>query len=481
MKFIPLFLSSLIFLSCVTGCSNKSNDNDYSSDPKLIYYTIGNKDKDLELVNDEINKFLSSKYNFTIEYNKVSWTNYNDVINSVIASNNFDIAFASSKSQGDFVTNAQKGLWLNLTPYLQNQAKKLYETIDSRFWKGVTIDEKIYGIPTNKELAVLEYFIFSKDLVEKYDIDISQYKTVESLAPILNLIKSNEPDYTPFTLDSDIKNYFSYYGYEFVLDSKIPIMINSFDENLSLVNIFETDVAKNTLNTLRKYYQLGYINSDCAIKEVTDTTPTEKLFCTISSGGPYSEITWSQNWNTEVISNPISPPIITNQSVSGGIMTVNARTKYPKECVQFLELLNTNYDFRNLINYGIKDIHYKLSDKGQVEIISNRYAGVPHTQGNFFILNTTTKEPLNKWQEYKNFNSKCIESPLLGFIPDLSNITNEIENISKVCDYYYPSLATGSVNPNIFLPRFIDDLKSMGIDKVQTELQKQINDWKVKK
>lgn len=478
MKLVYLFLTMVMSITIITSCTGKTID-DTKNTPNIIYYTIGNPDDDLKLVNEQINKTLSKELNATIEYNKVSWNNYSNVMNAIISSGDFDIAFASGKSQGNFIGNAQRGIWLDLSHYLKNQSNSLYQAIDSRFWKGVTINGKIYGVPTNKELCAIESFIFSKDLVDKYNIDINNYKTLKSLEPLLKNIKEKENEIIPLRLDSEFKNIFANSGYEFILDSQLPLMINSFDDSLSVVNIFETDLAKNLLRQLRKYYKLGYINSDAPIKEYSDFDG-DKFFCTISSGGPYSDTNWSDTFGLDVISTDVAKPIITNQSVLGGVMTVNSQTKYPKECVKFLEILNTNSKIRNMFNYGIENVHYKLTDLGQVDIISDKYAGVPHTQGNYFLLYTNKNEPLDKWQEYLRFNSKCIESNLLGFMPNLTSINKEIENISRICNMYYPKLLTGSVDTDKFLPKFVFELKNAGIDIVCDELQKQINQWKNK-
>lgn len=60
-------------------------------------------------------------------------------------------------------------------------------------------------------------------------------------------------------------------------------------------------------------------------------------------------------------------------------MAVSSKTQYPDECVSFLNALNTDPDIRNLINFGIEDVHYTLTSSGQVHQISDAYTGV-HTR-----------------------------------------------------------------------------------------------------
>ena len=178
-----LALLTALLCTGAAGCTPQVQDT--SAPPEgtvnLVYYTIGEPDEDLALVNQELNRILLEKYGFTVEYHKIGWNDYAAQLNSLVNTNQeYDIAFAWTDT---YVTNAVAGSWLDLTPYLDNLGAGMYHVIDPRLWKGVTIDGKIWGIPTNKELATPMHFLFSQELVERYGIDISQYYSFASLEP----------------------------------------------------------------------------------------------------------------------------------------------------------------------------------------------------------------------------------------------------------------------------------------------------------
>ena len=158
-------------------------------------------------------------------------------------------------------------------------------------------------------------------------------------------------------------------------------------------------------------------------------------------------------------------------------MVVNANTKHPELCLTFLNAVNTDPEVRNLLNYGIEGVHYTLTEEDQVQRISNAYRGVPYTQGNWFILKTTVGERLDKWALYQDFNDNTAESPLLGFTPDYSACDTEFKAVSRVYEKYYASLLTGTVDPEQYLPKLLEELESAGIARLQRTLQKQIDDW----
>lgn len=448
----------------------------------LQYYTIGPAGKDLTAVNNALNELLMKKIGVRVKINYIDWDDYTTKLSAIIDSGtSFDIAFTSSQ-QGDFVGNARKGAWLDLTSYLKTTGKKMYDAIDPLFWTGIKIDGKTYGIPTNKEIATPDLWIYSKALAEKYGIDVKQYKTLESLEPILKKVKQAEPQCIPMALDRNSENFFSIDGYEYIVNHNIPLMVKSSDTSLKIVNIYETDCAKQVLHTLRRYYKLGYINADAAFKTNSDDLKNYTVLWHNGSGGPYSDSTWANNLGYPVVCQQVSPSVITSESTRGGIMSVSAHTQHPKECVRFLNCLNTDAEVRNMLNYGIEGTHYRLSEKHQVIGLDSGYRGIQYTQGNWFILYTTVNDPVNKWDAYRKFNKEAVRSQALGFTPDISDSSSAAQAaaVVRVTEKYYPSLMTGTVDPNKILPLFLQELREAGIDKLQSTLQQQITAWKAK-
>lgn len=465
----------------ITGCNNNSNKTNFHEEPavNLVYYTIGNSDKDLKLVNQELNKLLSKKTNTKIEYNKIAWADYGERLATMISSGTkFDLAFASTVTQGDYVGNAQKGAWLNLTPYLETLGNDMYRSINPLYWEGITIDNKVFGVPTNKEIAVPLMFMYPQSLIEKYNIDIKKYRTIQSVEPLLEIIAQNEPEYIGLELDSNTNNYFAIDGYECIISHNIPLMVKSTDKSLKVVNIFETDEGKDVLSCIRRYYQLGYINEDAAVKKSSNLKPNEKVFLKMSEGGPYSEISWSNDRQYKVVSQQVSDLVVTSGSTRGGIMVANSQTQYPEKCVEVLNCINTDSEVRNLLNFGIEGIHYNLTENNQVNKISNNYSGVQYTQGNWFILHTVVGEPFNKWDEFTIFNNSAFKSEILGFTANTNSFQKELVAIENVWKKYYPYIMTGSVDIDYFLPQFVDELKAAGIDQVKEILQLQLQNWK---
>ena len=214
----------LAFLLLLTGCSGraeKSADTAGENPVRLIYYTIGEPDPGLGKVEEALNRLLLERYGFTVSYHKIGWNDYEVNLNSFFNTNQkFDIAFAWTEN---YLSNALSGNWLALTPYMDNILADTYRAVNGKFWKGAAVNGSIYGIPTNKELAVSMFFLYDRELVEKYGIDISQYHTLESLEPLLQMIDREEPDYIPMFLSNSHVNLASMGDYEYVAYTGIPL------------------------------------------------------------------------------------------------------------------------------------------------------------------------------------------------------------------------------------------------------------------
>ena len=474
-RLLPFVLVAFLAAGCGEEGEQERGSEGLDEPVRLVYYTIGEPDEGLEQVEEALNVLLLERYGFTVSYNRVGWNDYEAKLDSLFSTNGkFDIAFAWTDN---YVENALAGNWLDLTAYMEGICTETYEAVNEKLWKAAAVNGCIYGIPTNKELAVPMYFLYDRELVEKYDVDIGQYPTLESMEPLLRIISSEEPEYIPLFLANSNVNFASMGGYEYVTYADIPLVIRTGDASAMVVNLYETAYYRELLDTLHQYYIAGYINEDASVRTAFSRFPEEKVFLRVASSGPESDVSFSSTFGYPIVTQCASDLVVTSESALGGVMAVNARTGHPEECAVFLNAVNTDPDIRNLLNYGVEGIHYELNDDGQVVYLTDNYRGVAYTQGNWFILKTVAGENRDKWDVYQEFNDIAIESPLLGFIPDLSDFAAECDNVGQVCRRYENALMTGTVDPDEFLPKLQEALEQAGIGILQQELQRQIHLW----
>lgn len=459
----------------LTGCGQGSDKVNSNGDKitTLTWYSIGGEPKDKDKVLTEVNKYLEEKINARLDMKFIDFGDYSQKMSVIINSGeNYDLAFTCSWA-GDYLGNARKGAFLELNDLLASESgKNLKETVDERFWEGASIDGKIYGVPNQKELGVAPMWVFTKEYVDKYNIPYQDLHSLEDLEPWLKKIKENEPNVVPLYITKG-------FSFNVFFDQLVdPVGVEANDDSLTIKNMFETEEMKKNLETLRRYYKLGYINGDSATAQ--DDRSIKRLV-TKGDGQPYADRIWSKDLGYEVVSSPIVDTLITNGSTTGSLIAISQNSKNKEKAFEFLSLLSTDEKLRNLINYGVEGVHYEKTGEKHIKILNpeqKRYEVPYFALGNLFLTHILEGEPETKWDEFKDFNDAAKVSPALGFKFDSSKVTSEIAAINNVLEEFKSTLYSGSVEVDDYLGKLNAKLKEQGIDKVIAEMQSQLDEWK---
>lgn len=439
----------------------------------LTWYTIGTPPKDLDKVNDAVNKYISSKLGFTINIKFFDWGDYTNKMQVMINSGeNFDICFTCSWAN-DYLSNVRKGAFVPLDSLLSKYGKDTIKAIDPGFWEGVKVDGKTYAIPTNKELPWNPSWVFNKDLVDKYKFDLTKIKKMEDLEPLLKTIKDKEPGVVPFYITKGFNPTTSF--------DKLagPLGVDLNDPSLKIQNFYENPETIKTVQLLHKWYKLGYINSDAATAQDDKTV---KRFLTRGDGQPDADNIWSKDLGWKVVSIPIIKPYISTSSTTGSMQAISVTSKHQVEAMKFLNMLNTDSYLRNLVNYGIEGVHYQKLGANKIKMLpASKNYGVPYfSLQNLFITYLLDTDAPNKWDMFKAFNKNSRKSPALGFNFNGANYQTELAAFSNIMAEFNDNILTGTVDPNEWLPKINAKLKDAGLNKVKAEMQKQILAWKAK-
>ncbi|MNZ18838.1 Bacterial extracellular solute-binding protein [compost metagenome] len=461
-----------------SGKTQNSETTKSSEKPvELIWYTIGAPQKDLSRVMEEVNKYTKEKINATVDMKMIDFGDYSQKMQVMVASGEpMDILFTCSWAF-DYVQNARKGAFMELDDLLDKYGQGIKDTLDPAFLEGSKVDGHNYAIPANKELPAQEVWRFNKELLDKYNLDMASATTLESLEPLLKTIKENEPDITPYAM---VKDFMPLMPFDYVIE-KMPMAVYLDTKDYKVVNILETPEIVDTLKTVRKYYQAGYVSPEVATTtSVDDLYKSGKWFMDRAATQPFADNLWSASYGYPVVSTAAGEPYVYNWSVMGSMQAISANSKYPEKAMEFLNLLNTDPVLRNMIDSGIEGVHYeKVSDNVVKNLPDSKNYDMPtFSLGNIMINYLNEGDPENKWEEFKKFNASGINSPLLGFNFDTSKITNEIAAVQNVKEEFWSSLMTGTVDPEEYLPKANEKFKAAGLDAIIAEAQRQIDEWR---
>ena len=152
--------------------------------------------------------------------------------------------------------------------------------------------------------------------------------------------------------------------------------------------------------------------------------------------------------------------------------------------MMMLNLLYSDKDIINLIDWGIEGKHYVKNPNGTIDFppgVEGSATGYNLRQGwmfgNQLLSYPWATDSPDIWQKMDEFNRGAKKSAALGFMYNPDPVKTELAAISNVVKQYSVGLENGALEPDENLPKFIAALKAAGIDKVVAEKQRQLDEW----
>ncbi|MEG2381241.1 MAG: ABC transporter substrate-binding protein [Oscillospiraceae bacterium] len=473
---ISILCMSLVLTSC-GGDKGSGNSAKGDNGGDLVWYMIGAAPTDLDMVMAEVSKITKEKIGVGVKMYQVANADYVRKIQTMVNSGEtFDLCFIN-QAQMD---NIRKGSFVELTDLIKTKGADMTKKIPEKVFDLAKIDGKLYGVPTYKEIAWQNTWMVNTRIAEKYNIDYKkELTTLEEMEPILQKVKDGEGDgFLPLMPYS--AGMIGVLPYEFVGDTIFGVKLNytnPTDVDHVIYNVYETPEAKKHLETMRRYYEKGFLPQD-----VTGTSDSEKKgawFVNLNSYQPEYEVadSISKGYNIDVVYR--HPPVMTN--TVGAMNAIPVTCKRPEKAMEFLNLLNSDEQIRNMIGYGIEGVHYNLNDEGK-RVVTDKgkeaYGSMPqYALGNLFLNKLAETDKDGKWERFEEYNNSAIESPIKGFFFDSKTVKSEVAAMENVISQYKKDLLFGRVDPDVILPEFLQKLKDVGSEKVQAEMQRQYDEF----
>lgn len=435
---------------------------------------------DLKSVEEAINKITKAKINATVKLNAIASGDYNQKMNTSVASGEvFDILWTSNWNF-DYVQNQGKGAFIALDELIDKYASGLKTSMPGFVWDATKIDGKIYGIPNYQTVTNREGFVLQQRFLDKYNFDPKQLKKLEDIEPLLAKLKDNEKDVIPFAMDRRGKfgNMLRTYNLENVISNVAVINLSSPDK---IVNAYETPEYKKYLDLMRAWYNKGYINQDAAtLKNSNDYTRVGKVAVSyhnvLKPGG--EQETKVASGGLDHVYAPLTEVYTGTNTIITTMQAISRTSKNPERAMMLLNLVNTDKELFNALSFGIEGKHYAKNGDGTIKINKDAgYVAADWVFGNVFNGMPIEGKPAGIFEQTKKENESAKPSPIMGFKFKADPVAAEIANINAVVDEFGPGLNTGIVDPSK-LGEFQDKLKKAGVDKVIAEAQKQLDEWK---
>ncbi|WP_130837331.1 ABC transporter substrate-binding protein [Lachnoclostridium sp. Marseille-P6806] len=447
---------------------------------------IGNPQKDLDQVVAKMNEQLGRDLGAQIDVTVLGWGEFAQQIQLMLTGGEkLDLVPVMYTQASNYVNS---GYLLDLTDLVEQYGPDIKSAInDDTILHVASMNGITYGLPVEKEWYADSCLVMRKDILDKYNLDVSGIDSLEECEDIFAAVHENEPE-----MDVIVGASGSLIGNIYFADTladKLGVLDNGGADS-TVVNYFETDNYKNLAGTVRKYYEAGYISKDMPTSTDSGTVIMKagNAFCFATPYKPGVAEQESLSTGQDLIAVRINPPgaFCYTSAVAALTWGISYNCEDPEITMKVLNYMYSNKDFMNLLNWGIEGVHYKYVDEendiiGFPDGVDATTAGYNLNMGwelpnqyNMHVWEGSSHEIMD---EQKAMNYTATHSKALGFMFDSTNVAAELTALSNVMSEYEASLDCGAVDPEEVLPEFNQKLYAAGLQKVIDEKQRQLDEW----
>ncbi len=381
----------------------------------------------------------------------LSVIDYPDVLN-----NQVDIIYIAGEDMYmDFI---DKGWLAALDSELSTSAKKIKEYVSGTLLSAAKVNGTTYAIPNNRVIGDYTYMMVNKELVDKYSqTGYIQHGQINgfynsNLYTFLNMVKDFGADSGEVPIEGTYEQCLDLLAHYWSIDSETFDKLDEFSafgshykdiEELSRGSValgygslFADKAFADAYLQLNKFKFGGYFHapaaegstpSKVAVKFVTGTS-SEVLTYNATAG----EYEYVEADGTAYYPIVVKYPTATTEDIYGNMFGVASISRSVSRSMDIITYLNTNVDFRNILQYGVDKAtidkntvgaisHYEIikddNGKERIERLDGcQYIMDLYATGNTFLAYLDPTLQLNEdvWESGKVQNRDSLVEPMLG-------------------------------------------------------------------
>lgn len=455
----------------------------------------GQPPEDLQAVQDALNVILRERINAEVIMEATDWGAFDEKMKLINASAEpYDIVYTASWIN-DYFTNVDQEYLVPLDDLLLLYAPGLWDSMPETTWEAARVRGSIYGVINQQIFPRPQGFTIRRDLMEELGLTeaVDAAATYDDLTPILQALKEYADTDETLQYPAQLAFAVSIGKWDNENLSGMAVHGDDFD-NRQAVIFSQTDDFRARCEIAYQWRQAGYLPAEEIGGGAYDGRAEMRagklgmfISGTIKPGGEVeAEALLGYPIRDKIIYNPI----LTTPAVTATLTGISSTSANPERAMMLLELMNTDKTIYNLFCKGIEGVHWEWEDQ-TIELIkpaapATEWAEVKYNPnsdwefGNQFNAYIIDARQAGVWQATYDLNNNTPPSPLLGFTFDPANVSTEVASLAAINTEFGEPLTLGLVNPDD-PDRGIDALQQKeidaGIERVQAEIQAQINAW----
>lgn len=451
---------------------------------------------DLDAVVEEVNKITEREINASVEIIAYNYYEYSQKMTNVIASSEvFDICH-TSPSINHYFLNVQRKAFYPIDYLLDTYAPVTKSQVSEDIWKQVEVGGKKYAT-INLQILPRTFSYFLNNTENMEDFIKAKYPdyTYETIwqAPIhklqfieeyLGWLRQTGKGVGGYTSRIDtVATLQNLYGFDDLSTGMgCPGAVRASDDlkdgKLTVVNQFESEEYQEMLEYATRWRQMGYIDSQ-KIQNAQDHENMDLVFN--GTWKPGEEQVMSDG--TVHNSIQLGEPTYFSSFILGTMNAISSRSKNPARAMKFIELMSTNKELHNLLQFGLEGEHYTKveGEENRIELIpnsgyDNRWFG--WGLGNEFNSYVYDQQPSDIHEQSQTINETARKPAVIGFNFDPEPVKQKIADCLAVSGEYMQTLSEGGYkDQEKAYQDFLAALKAAGCDDVIAEKQRQLDAW----
>ncbi len=437
-------------------------------------FSTGDAPIDTQLVMDAANAYSAEKIGVTVEL--VFKTDEQFGL-GMQTGEYYDMTFTCDWCNS-FADNAYNEMFYDITDLVKTATPALYEAIDEKYWNVAgSVNDRIYAIPTLKDMASQQFFRIDQERYEAIGVELKDDMTFAELEELLAAYKENYTDVYPLMLGKSgltgMTNCAQWIAGSYLCS---PYSLAGTDRENKIIPFWECEELMERFTLLHKWYELGYINPDAATTE----TIGKEIRAGVRSANVWRGYNFSDWAGFPVHLAAYSGPYMSVATMRGAMNAINAAASEEQAiaCLKYMELLNTDRTFRDILRFGVEGVHFNYTDEGTVirtEQGSANWSMDGFVTGSVVNASVTDGSDPDQWEKVYADYDNAILSTLGSFTFDKTNVEAEHAACCAVMEKYVAELYTGTLDIEEKLPTIIDELTAAGYETVMAEAQAQLD------
>lgn len=472
--------AAIMILGILSGCGNsaatggsasKSGQTGEGEIVDLKWVIIGNgMPRNYDTWIAKVNEYIGEKVGVNLEMEVIPWGDWDKRRNIIVSTNEpYDIIFGTGNN---YIADINLGAYYDITDMIADNMPGLTELMPEKYWDGVKVQGRIYGVPTYKDSSISNYAVWDKELVDEYSLDIASLTELESLTETFEMLKAEKNDYPVYVKNDGV--YYIFDVYDQIGAGTQILGVRYDDEDARVCFTLEEPDIYSALETLHEWYQKGIINPDASALSEARVYNMWRVAQGWESAGITS---WGPQMGKDVVVQKVGDTILSNETVRGSINMISINTKYPEKCLQLLDLINVDTKLRDMFYYGEEGVNFEYTEDGKAHKINNDWEMAGYTQGTFFTVTQVDTDEYNQWDEIKALNEQAVSSVMLGFTFDTTEVADQLANCREIWLRYRSEVMTGVLDPATAVPEIKEELMKAGWQDVMEAAQKQVDEY----